>query len=228
MQWRSINATRLVATTYGVLAGFAGVEHGFFEILQGNTVPSGIMIQAIGPAQRFWPHGGEPAMTLIPNFFVTGALAMLVGVLVMVWAAAFVQRKHGGLILILLSIFQLLVGGGIMPIFLAATAGVVATRINAPLSWRRVHIPIGVRNFFADLFPWSFVVFLCIYFFALEIAIIGFVPGVPNPFGLLWTIAYVMMGVFIFVAIAGLVYDMQKTGIEMCLRSLKHGSPSKE
>lgn len=210
MLWRNLSATRLVASTYGLLAGLAGVEHGFFETLQGNLAPSGIMIQAIGPAQRFWSHGGEPAMTLIPNFLATGLLAMLVGGLVMLWSAVFIQRKHAGLILILLSVVQLLVGGGIMPIFLAITAGIVATGINSPLTGWRTHLPVGMRRLMSLLFPWFYGAFLCIYCLALEIAIVGYVPGVPEPLNLLWTLAYLMLGVFLFTAVAGFAYDLQK------------------
>jgi hypothetical protein len=36
MQERNNNATRLVASTYGVLAGLAGLEHGFFKTLPGE------------------------------------------------------------------------------------------------------------------------------------------------------------------------------------------------
>lgn len=44
------HATRVVASTVGVLVGLAGIDQGFFEILQGNAPPNGIMIEAIGPA----------------------------------------------------------------------------------------------------------------------------------------------------------------------------------
>ena len=36
-------ATRIVAASFGVLAGIAGLEHGYFEILQGNTNPLSLM-----------------------------------------------------------------------------------------------------------------------------------------------------------------------------------------
>ena len=65
-------ATRAVASTLGVLVGLAGVEHGIFEMFQGNVAPSDFMIEAIGPVQRFWEFGTERALTVVPNF-----LAML-------------------------------------------------------------------------------------------------------------------------------------------------------
>jgi hypothetical protein len=53
---KNISATRAVTSTLGVLVGLAGIEHGFFEMLQGNITPSSMMIEAIGPAQRFWAN----------------------------------------------------------------------------------------------------------------------------------------------------------------------------
>lgn len=68
----SNSATRIVASTFGVLAGLLGIEHGYFETLQGNGAPGGMYILAMGPpcqTNKMW-HGCEPAMTIIPNFFV--------------------------------------------------------------------------------------------------------------------------------------------------------------
>jgi hypothetical protein len=106
-------ATRILAAALGVFAGFGGPEHGIFEIMQGNVPPEGIFIASMGPPcnpEEVW-HACEPAMTIIPNFLVTGILAVIIGIATMVWAAFFVHRRRGGLVLILLSIALLLVGG---------------------------------------------------------------------------------------------------------------------
>lgn len=156
------SATRIVASTLGVLAGLFGIEHGYFETLQGNGAPGGIYILAMGPpcqTNKMW-HGCEPAMTIIPNFFVTGVIAIIVSLIVIVWAAVFVQRKHGGLVLILLSIIQLLVGGGLVPLALGITAGVAGTRIYEPFTWWRAHLSVHARSFLAALWPWSLIAFV--------------------------------------------------------------------
>jgi hypothetical protein len=150
-------ATRIVASLLGVFAGIGGPEHGYFEILRGSVRPEGIMIASMGPPcdpEQVW-HACEPAMTVIPNFLVTGILATIVGLITIVWAAAFVHRKRGGLVLILLSIALLLVGGGLFPPLIGIVAGVVGTRINAPLSRR----PTGLSGFLAALWPWPLVAF---------------------------------------------------------------------
>ena len=110
-------AARQVALVFGIFAGGASIEHGVFEVLQGNTVPSGVMIASIGPPcqpDQVW-NACEPAMTILPNFLITGILAILIGILTLIWAAAFVHKKRGGLVLIGLSILMLLFGGGIFP-----------------------------------------------------------------------------------------------------------------
>lgn len=49
-----------------------------------------------------FPLGCEPAITMIPSLLAEGVLAIIVDFMVMIWAAAFVQRKSGGVVLILL------------------------------------------------------------------------------------------------------------------------------
>ena len=74
----SNRATRIVASTFGVLAGLLGIEHGYFETLQGNVAPGGMYILAMGPpcqTNKMW-HGCEPAMTIIPNFFVVACTSL--------------------------------------------------------------------------------------------------------------------------------------------------------
>lgn len=116
-----------VASVLGVIAGITGGSHGPGELLQGNVTPSGIVIEA-------WPaltlFVGEPAMTLIPNFIVTGVLAITFGILVTVWASVYIHRKDWGLVLILLSIMMLIVGGGIIPPIIGVIAGIIGIQIK--------------------------------------------------------------------------------------------------
>jgi hypothetical protein len=151
------NSTRIVASLLGVFAGFGGPEHGYFEILQGNVRPDSLMVASMGPPcepEEVW-HLCEPAITIIPSFLVTGILATIVGLITMVWAAAFVQRKNGGIVLVLLSVALLLVGGGVFPPVIGVIAGVIGTRIDAPIT----SDPGSVSRLFAKLWPWPLVAF---------------------------------------------------------------------
>ena len=152
-------ATKTVATWFGVAAGLAGIEHGYFEILQGNTRPEGLMIASIGPPcvpEEVW-NACEPAMTVIPNFLITGILAVIIGLLVLIWSMAFVQHKHGGTVLILLSVALLLFGGGLFPPLIGIVGGVAGMKINKPVDERQASRPVrGV----AKLWPWPLVIFL--------------------------------------------------------------------
>lgn len=152
-------ATKTVATWFGVAAGLAGIEHGYFEILQGNTRPEGLMIASIGPPcvpEEVW-NACEPAMTVIPNFLITGILAVIIGLLVLIWSMAFVQHKHGGTVLILLSVALLLFGGGLFPPLIGIGGGVAGMKINKPVDERQASRPVrGV----AKLWPWPLVIFL--------------------------------------------------------------------
>jgi hypothetical protein len=176
------------------------------------------MIDAIGPANKIWEGASERALTIIPNYFVTGVIAMIVSFIVIIWSTAFIQRKYGGLVLILLSIALLLVGGGIAPIDLAIIAGVVATRINKPLTWWRTHLSVNVRRTLAKLWPWSFIGSLLLFFITLEINIFGWffgINGLNNLMNIVWTLAYVMLGLFLLTVISGLAHDSLRENAQM-------------
>ena len=207
------SATRIVASTVGVYGGLLGLEHGIGETLQANGAPGGILINAIGPqATSVW-QGREPALTLIPNFFVTGVLAIIVSLIVILWAAAFVQRKHGGLVLILLSILQFLVGGGLAPIPMIIIAGAVATRIHAPLTWWRTHLSVYSRRLLATLWPWSLIAVFLLGSVDLEIAVFGNNPNLVN------TLGPFLMGILLLTIIAAFAHDIQR-------RTDSHQSPA--
>jgi hypothetical protein len=211
----STSATRVIASTLGAFVGLAGMEHGFFEVLQGSVKTNGLVIDAIGSAQKMWIGATEPALTIVPNFFVSGISAMIVGFLVTIWAVGFVQRNHGPLILLLISIMLFLVGGGSPPIFLGVLASAVATRINKPLTWWRKHLSVNVRHFLAKLWPWSIIAFALVFWFSVELAIIGWPLGFffgadsTNSSLILSLAGYMGDGVMLLAIFAGFAYDVQ-------------------
>jgi hypothetical protein len=150
-------ATRIVAATFGILAGMAGLGHGVTEILQGNVRPASFMFASIGapcvPGEAW--HGCEPAMTFLPNLLMAGFLTVLMGLVVILWSVAFVQRKHGGSLLILLSIILLLVGGGFFPPLIGIAGGIAGIGINKPLGDKPAG---GLARFASRIWPWPLVV----------------------------------------------------------------------
>jgi hypothetical protein len=145
------NPLRVTTAFLGLYAGVIAIQHGIFEILQGSRAPAGLMFNAIGPpckSEMVW-HACLPAMTLIPNLFITGIAAILVGSGMAVWAAAFVGRRRGGLVLGALSVLALLAGGGFVPVWIGLVAAVTASRLAAPVfpggaGWRVI----------SALWPW--------------------------------------------------------------------------
>jgi hypothetical protein len=143
----------------GLFAGGAGIEHGIYEILQGNVRPGGLLISSMGPPCRpetVW-HACEPAMTILPSFLITGILAVAIGAFVILWSLSLIQRKRGGLILILASIAMLLFGGGIFPPLIGIVGGAVGTRLNRKSSRSRTRQPGAFARFLSRLWPWSLI-----------------------------------------------------------------------
>jgi hypothetical protein len=161
------SATRILISTIGFISGLFGVEHGIGEFLQGNIQPDGLLIQAWPHSSAFAIIGGEPAMTIIPNMRMTGAAAILVSAVVAVWSIAFVHRKFGGPVLILLSILQLLFGGGIAPIVQLVVVGFAALAVHSQYTWLRKTLPANVLRIAEKGWIWVFgiTIALCLSLF---------------------------------------------------------------
>jgi hypothetical protein len=99
----------------------------------------------------------EPAMTVLQNFLITGILAVIIGLVIVIWSLAFIQRRHGGLALIFLNLALLLFGGGFFPPLIGIVGGIAGLKINQPLTARESS---GMLRFAARLWPWPLVVFL--------------------------------------------------------------------
>lgn len=177
-----LNATRVIATTIGVFFGlFSGVNHGFFEVLQGNKPTGGLFIPAIGEAQRFWPLGTEDAFTLIPNFLITGIASMVVGVAIIIWSLWFLPTRHGRTVFLGLFVLSFLVGGGVGQVFFFIPTWAFATRMGKPLTWWRKVLPRGTWPVLSRLWPVTLVLTIIAMLIGLEMAVFGYFPGLTDP-----------------------------------------------
>lgn len=211
--FEDLNATRIIATSMGVIFGFSGMNHGFFEALQGNTPTNGLFIYAIGEAQRFWPLGTEDAFTVIPNFLLTGLLAIAVGLAIVAWSIWFLPTRNGPIVFLALFIVLLLVGGGIGQVAFFLPTWAFATRIHRPPeSWGQVLTP-RLQPFLSRLWPWTLALSILTILIGLEIAIFGYVPGVVQPeaiqnTALLFVLSSALLNIVSF--IAGFGHDLRR------------------
>ena len=174
--------TKITASIIGVLLGIAGfINHGLFEILQGNTPTNGFFIEAIGEANRFWVHGTEAAFTIIPNFLVTGICVILVSMAVVLWSLKYIQVKHGATIFLSLLILLTFVGGGIGYIILFLPTWAYATRINKSLDWWKNILSVRFRKALSKLWIYCLVATAISWLIVMELGIFGYFPGQTNP-----------------------------------------------
>lgn len=207
-------AIRTTVAVFGILTGMAGIDHGLFEVLQGNVRPDSVMIEAIGPSQRFWQYGTETALTVIPSFLISGILSIVFGALVVVWAVAFVHGKYGAAILLFITVTLFLVGGGFAPIVLSLLACAAATRINKSLRWWRSHLPVTLRGFLARLWPASLIALVVLFVVAVEMAIFGYpllrLFEADTTFSIQVTLGYIMVGLMLLSIVTGFAKDIQR------------------
>lgn len=152
------SATVTTAIALAAYAGLVGIVHGLFQISRGWTVTGGLLINAVGPPCRpeaVW-HACLPALTLLPNYLLSGLGATIAGLLILTWIVRFRRRGSGGPLLLLLSFGLLLAGGG----FVAAFAGTVA---GLALTGRRPvmpHLRGPLGRAAARLWPWPLLLFV--------------------------------------------------------------------
>lgn len=193
---RRTTATRVVVSAFGVMAALAGMEHGVGEILQGPVRPPSVVIESWPETAGFEILSGEPAMTLVPNMAVTGVLAIIAALAVGVWAVWFIDRPHGGLILIGLSVLLLLVGGGFGPPMVAAISGVAATRTGKEGG----RVPGFIGSALARAWPWLLGAGLVGYLGLVPgMVVVSRMTGFDNPY---------VVGGLMFVAFAGLILSL--------------------
>lgn len=197
------SATCIYVSTFGAIMALAGIEHGIGEILQGNVAPERIMILSWPESEFFRSLGGEPAMTVLPNLLLSGVLAVLVSLALLFWSVLFVDRKNGGLIMVLLSAALLLVGGGIFPPIFGMLIGLVATRVHAPLSWWRDYLPDGIRRSLAKIWPWTYTACLIAW---PAVFPAGYFFGEKYP-AIILVILFIALGSLILTIFASFAYD---------------------
>ena len=214
----SAGAAKAIAVVSGILCGIAGMEHGFFEMLQGNTAPADFRIDAIGPAVKFWEHGSEPAYTLIPNFLITGIAAMCVGLMLAIWSIFFLEKKPGLIVFLLLGIVLFMVGGGVAPFFIVVMNLFVIWRIGKPFPAKKGLVSENARHISPVFWIGSLIVFSISYFFALELAVFGWFFGMENPVIILYGFAVAIPVFFVLTAATGLIYDSRKAAISSLIK----------
>ncbi len=205
-------ASRIIVAVIGIVLAIAGMDHGIFEILQGNTPTQGLILQAIGPAHRMWTYGTEEAFSILPNFLFTGIAAVIVSLAIIAWSISYIHTQHGATGLGLLFILLFLVGGGIAAqIMFAPITWAAATRINKPLTgWRRL-LPTSVRRKLANIWPFTLTIGSLSFLVGLFIAITGYVPTISNADVILnvcWAFIFVGgLGMYLLTLVRGFAHD---------------------
>ena len=205
------SAAGATASVFGILAGLGGFYHGIGEILQGNVAPGGIVINSWTQGPIATNMGGEPAMTVVPSLLVSGVLTVIISLFVLLWAAAFAQRKNGGWILMLSSVVMLLVGGGFGPPIVGILAGMAGLTVNVQLAWWRTHLPANSLRLLAKSWPWVFGVSVAngLFLFLGSLCLV-YLAGTNNPDLFVVSFFFAVLSLLATI-ITGIAYDIQNS-----------------
>ena len=173
-------ATTILSLTLGILAGIMGIEHGLGEVLEGYRPTDSIFILSWPDSAFFEIMSGEPAMTIIPNYLVTGLLATFFSCVFLIVFIKPSLDRNTNIVLFALLILMLLTGGGFGPPILGIIAVLIALKKNSPFkTWRK--LPLRFHSVLSMLWPWSFSICLLGWLMLFPgAALIVFFTGMDN------------------------------------------------
>lgn len=152
---QNFSAAAASGRVFGILAGIGGFVHGVGEALQGNVRTGGLWIESWDRGPIYEYMGGEPGISIVPNFLITGILTMIAAIALIILSAAIAKRKNGGWIIIGASVAMLLTGGGIGPPVFGILGGACALGIGAGRKYQPLS---GFSRVLAAMWPYLFTI----------------------------------------------------------------------
>jgi hypothetical protein len=143
------------APTLGILAGLGGLTHAVGEMRQSSAAPDGVVFESWADGPIAANMGGDPAMSVIPHFFITGLVVALVSLALILWSITRNAPGRRGWGLVGLSVAMLLTGGGFGPPIIGALAGGSAIALGRSGS-RAEDSPGAGRRALARTWPWIY------------------------------------------------------------------------
>ena len=210
---KNVNSIRILVSMLGIFLSIAGIIHGYYEVLQGNKGTNGVLIQAIGKDYQNWMYGGEEAITLIPNFLITGLVTISISIILLIWTLFFINKNYGSSIFLVLNVLSFLTGGGIFQIVIFTLAWIFSTRINGSLDWWKNKLSQSTRdkikNYWFILGVIGFIPFIVVQ----EIGIFGYVPGITDPeiiMNIVMSLLIVSLVLYTIAFICSLAFEIDK------------------
>ena len=212
-------ATRIMISAMGAFVGLMGIEHGIGEVLQGRRAPDGVFILSWPESEFFRILSGEPALTILPDLFLTGILAILFSLLYLLVSTLYVQNRKGSLILFLLAVGMLLFGGGIFPPLFGILIAAAATRVHVPLEDLHKYLSPRLVHVLGKFWPCSLVACLLAWLSMFPgIPLLNYIFGFDNEL-LIFGLLFCMIGFLFTSLIAALARDVENELFRQHLKS---------
>ena len=125
----------------------------------------------------------------------------------------FIERRGGATVFLVISVASFLTGGGLAQVLLFMLNWAAATRIRASLRfWQRI-MPTALRRILARVWGLALISAAILFLAALEIATIGYFPGLPHETQaltrILWRLAAAIITAVVLAIVAGFARDLE-------------------
>lgn len=214
METKMNNASRKIVTSLGVLIGVISiVNHGFFEILQGNVIARCPVIHSVAEGNFMGAPAGEAAFTVIPNILYSGIATVLIGLLIILWSLKSIHVKFGSSIFLLLCILQSFVGGGVNQIPFVLIVWGASLKVDKPFKWVEKLLTFNNRwRLMGKYWLHLLIIGMVLVFTATQITLYRAFPFVSqaNAISLSLLMLAAGLAILLYAILAGSLYDIKK------------------
>lgn len=203
----NLNAVKVTAVSFSLLAGVTGIISGIGLMRQGDIPPSSLWVSMIGSGYDNYLDSAYSVMTIVPSFYWSGVLAILLSTLSIVWAIKFLQNPAGSSVMMILVIAQTLVGGGWV-LDLGLFTSLLAKGIDSPLYWWEKRIPTSTRVVLSRFWWVSVITYGILSCFLLGFTLLGVNDSVV--LGTVDDIATLMILPCLWMVLGGISREIQK------------------
>lgn len=105
---------KISLSTFGVILGIAGIEHGIGEILQGSKKVGVHFFESWPDNELYEVLAGEPAFSVITEitFINVGIIAIIVSIMMTICSIFFIDKSYGSILFLILNILMFGFGAG--------------------------------------------------------------------------------------------------------------------
>lgn len=201
---------KLSLSTFGIILGIAGIEHGIGEFLQGSIKVGTHFFESWPNNELYEILAGEPAFSLFTEltFTTLGILAIIVSSMLILCSIFLIDKRFGSFMFLILNICMFLFGAGFAgPIIMGIPIATFSTLLRN-LNNERSRSDVSKKIIRISFFSFYFLSILSWFLMWPGFVLISYFYGFPSGTEIIvYIVACISLTSFIVTVILGMLYD---------------------